>query len=120
MHEVRRGRHRAVVQTTAASALGRMIVKLGKRLSLLVINVCAVPSRWGSCADWARNTSSTAANLNSTRGFASYAIGLGPPLDLMPWPARCPPSCWGRSRAEAACLSMEPYHCKRATLIRHP
>src|SRR4029453_8865155 len=39
MHEARRGRHRAVVQTTAASALGRMIVKLGKRLSLPVINV---------------------------------------------------------------------------------
>ena len=39
MHEARRGRHRAVVQTAAASTLGRMIVRLGKRFSLPVINV---------------------------------------------------------------------------------
>jgi NADPH:quinone reductase-like Zn-dependent oxidoreductase len=39
MHEARRGRHRAVVQTAAASALGRMIVRLGKRFSMPVINV---------------------------------------------------------------------------------
>jgi NADPH2:quinone reductase len=39
MHEARRGRHPAVVQTAAASALGRMIVRLGKRFSIPVINV---------------------------------------------------------------------------------
>jgi NADPH:quinone reductase len=39
MEEARRGRHRAVVQTAAASALGRMIVRLGKRFSIPVINV---------------------------------------------------------------------------------
>src|SRR6476660_6097742 len=39
MHEARRGRHRAVVQTAAASALGRMIVRLGKRFSIPVIKV---------------------------------------------------------------------------------
>src|SRR6516165_12259468 len=39
MHEARRGRHRAVVQTAAASTLGRMIVRLGKRFSMPVINV---------------------------------------------------------------------------------
>ena len=39
MHEARRGRHRAVVQTAAASALGRMIVRLGERFSIPVINV---------------------------------------------------------------------------------
>ena len=39
MGEARRGRHRAVVQTAAASALGRMIVRLGKRFSIPVINV---------------------------------------------------------------------------------
>jgi len=39
MHKARRGRHRAVVQTAAASALGRMIVRLGKRFSIPVINV---------------------------------------------------------------------------------
>src|SRR5215813_11388080 len=39
IHEARRGRHRAVVQTAAASALGRMIVRLGKRFSIPVINV---------------------------------------------------------------------------------
>src|SRR5215470_5026113 len=39
MHEARRGRHLAVVQTAAASTLGRMIVRLGKRFSLPVINV---------------------------------------------------------------------------------
>jgi len=39
MLEARRGRHLAVVQTAAASALGRMIVRLGKRFSMPVINV---------------------------------------------------------------------------------
>lgn len=39
MHEARRGRHRAVVQTAAASALGRMVVRLGKRFSVPTINV---------------------------------------------------------------------------------
>lgn len=35
----RRGHHRAVIQTAAASALGRMVVRLGRRFSLPVINV---------------------------------------------------------------------------------
>jgi NADPH:quinone reductase len=39
MEEARRGSHRAAVQTAAASALGRMIVRLGKKFSLPVINV---------------------------------------------------------------------------------
>lgn len=39
MEEARKGNHRAVVQTAAASALGRMIVRLGRKFSLPVINV---------------------------------------------------------------------------------
>jgi NADPH:quinone reductase-like Zn-dependent oxidoreductase len=39
MEEARRGHHRAVVQTAAASALGRMVARLGKRFSLPVINL---------------------------------------------------------------------------------
>jgi NADPH:quinone reductase-like Zn-dependent oxidoreductase len=39
MEIARQGRHRAVIQTAAASALGRMIVRLGRRFSLPVINV---------------------------------------------------------------------------------
>jgi NADPH2:quinone reductase len=39
MEEARRGNHRAVVQTAAASALGHMIVRLGQRFSIPVINV---------------------------------------------------------------------------------
>ncbi len=39
MDEARRGRHRAVVQTAAASALGHMIIRLGKKYSIPVINV---------------------------------------------------------------------------------
>jgi len=35
----RRGRHRAIVQTAAASALGKMVLKLGRRFSIPVINV---------------------------------------------------------------------------------
>jgi NADPH:quinone reductase-like Zn-dependent oxidoreductase len=35
----RRGRHRAIVQTAAASALGKMVVKLGRKFSIPVINV---------------------------------------------------------------------------------
>ena len=37
--EARLGRHRAVVQTAAASALGRMVVRLGQRFSIPTINV---------------------------------------------------------------------------------
>jgi NADPH:quinone reductase len=39
MDEARRGKHRAVVQTAAASALGRMIVHLGKRFRIPTINI---------------------------------------------------------------------------------
>lgn len=39
MDEARRGRHPAVVQTAAASALGRMILRLGQRFSIPVVNV---------------------------------------------------------------------------------
>jgi NADPH:quinone reductase-like Zn-dependent oxidoreductase len=39
MEEARLGRHRAVVQTAAASALGRMLVRLGRRYSIPIINV---------------------------------------------------------------------------------
>jgi NADPH:quinone reductase len=39
MQETLRGGHKAAVQTAAASALGRMIVRLGRRFSLPVINV---------------------------------------------------------------------------------
>lgn len=35
----RRGRHRAIVQNAAASALGKMVVKLGRKFSIPVINV---------------------------------------------------------------------------------
>jgi NADPH2:quinone reductase len=37
--EARRGGHRAAVQTAAASALGRMVVRLGQKFSLPVISV---------------------------------------------------------------------------------
>ena len=37
--EARRGRHRAIVQTAAASSLGRMVVRLGQKFGLPVINV---------------------------------------------------------------------------------
>jgi NADPH:quinone reductase-like Zn-dependent oxidoreductase len=39
MAEARRGRHRALVQTAAASALGKMVIRLGHRFSIPVINV---------------------------------------------------------------------------------
>ena len=39
MDIARRDGHRAVVQTAAASALGRMIVRLGRRFSIPVVNV---------------------------------------------------------------------------------
>jgi NADPH:quinone reductase len=37
--EARRGRHRAAVQTAAASALGKMVVRLGQKFGLPVVNV---------------------------------------------------------------------------------
>jgi NADPH:quinone reductase-like Zn-dependent oxidoreductase len=39
METARKGGHRAAVQTAAASALGRMVIRLGQRLSVRVINV---------------------------------------------------------------------------------
>src|SRR5215475_2482767 len=39
MDEVRRGRHRALVQTAAASALGRMLIRLGQKFAVPTINV---------------------------------------------------------------------------------
>src|SRR5215467_12478060 len=37
--EARRGGHRAAVQTAAASALGRMVIRLGQKFGLPVVNV---------------------------------------------------------------------------------
>ncbi len=39
MDSAKRGRHRAVVQTAAASALGRMIIRLGQRFGIPAINI---------------------------------------------------------------------------------
>jgi NADPH:quinone reductase len=39
VEKARRGRHRAIVQTAAASALGRMVIRLGHKFGLPVINV---------------------------------------------------------------------------------
>ena len=39
VEEARRGGHRAAVQTAAASALGQMVVRLGRRFSLPIINI---------------------------------------------------------------------------------
>ncbi len=41
----RRGRHRAVVQTAAASALGKMVIRLARRFSIPVINVVRRPEQ---------------------------------------------------------------------------
>jgi NADPH2:quinone reductase len=39
VHEARRGEHRAAVQTAAASALGKMVIRLGQKFGLPVVNV---------------------------------------------------------------------------------
>jgi NADPH:quinone reductase-like Zn-dependent oxidoreductase len=39
IEEARFGRHRAIVQTAAASALGRMLVRLGRKFSITIISV---------------------------------------------------------------------------------
>lgn len=43
--EARRGGHRAAVQTAAASALGRMVVRLGRKFSLPIVNVVRRPEQ---------------------------------------------------------------------------
>jgi NADPH:quinone reductase len=43
--EARRGGHRAAVQTAAASALGRMVIRLGQKFSLPVVNVVRRPEQ---------------------------------------------------------------------------
>jgi NADPH2:quinone reductase len=41
----RRGRHRAIVQTAAASALGKMVLRLGRKSSLPVVNIVRRPEQ---------------------------------------------------------------------------
>src|SRR5262249_54888830 len=43
--EARRADHKAIVQTAAASALGKMIVRLGRRFRLPVVNVVRRPEQ---------------------------------------------------------------------------
>src|SRR6516165_4572446 len=120
MHKARRGRHRAVVQTAAASALGRMIVRLGKRFSIPVINVVRQDEqvellrRLG--AEYVLNSSES----EFDKRLRVYAINLGQASDLMLWPARCPLSCCEPRHVEATCWCTEPCRCSRATPIRHP
>jgi len=45
VEEARRGGHRAAVQTAAASALGQMVVRLGRRFSLPIINIVRRPEQ---------------------------------------------------------------------------
>lgn len=45
MHEARSGGHRAAVQTAAASALGKMVVRLAKRFSYPLINIVRRPEQ---------------------------------------------------------------------------
>lgn len=43
--EARKGGHRAAVQTAAASALGRMVIRLGKKFGLPLVNVVRRPEQ---------------------------------------------------------------------------
>src|SRR5215469_10269267 len=43
--EARNGGHRAIVQTAAASALGRMVIRLGQKFRLPVVNVVRRPEQ---------------------------------------------------------------------------
>ncbi len=45
LEQARRGGHRAIVQTAAASALGRMIVRLARRFSIATINIVRRPEQ---------------------------------------------------------------------------
>lgn len=45
LEQARRGGHRAVVQTAAAGALGRMIVRLSRRFSIATINIVHRPEQ---------------------------------------------------------------------------
>jgi NADPH2:quinone reductase len=45
VEEARKADHKAIVQTAAASALGRMVVRLGNRFSLPVINIVRRPEQ---------------------------------------------------------------------------
>jgi len=45
MHEIRRGRHRAAVITAAAGALGRMVIRLGRRMDVPVIGIVRRPEQ---------------------------------------------------------------------------
>jgi NADPH2:quinone reductase len=61
----RRGGHRAAVQTAAASALGRMVVRLGQKFSLPIVNVVRRPEQ----ADLLRSMGAEHVLNSSDAGF---------------------------------------------------
>lgn len=84
--EARKGGHRAAVQTAAASALGRMVVRLAKRFSFPLINVVRRPEQVdllrksgaehvldSSAADFDQQLHELCHKLGATIGFDAVA-----------------------------------------------
>ncbi|MCI0351890.1 MAG: zinc-binding dehydrogenase [Acidobacteriales bacterium] len=86
MDEVRRGRHSALIQTAAASALGRMLIRLAKRFAVPTINVVRRAEQVkllrdlgaehvldSSAPDFDRNLRQLCQKLGATIGFDAVA-----------------------------------------------
>jgi NADPH:quinone reductase len=78
----RRGHHRAVIQTAAASALGKMIVRLGRRLSLPVINVVRRPEQAQELRSLGAEHTLVSADADFDRQLTLLARRLGATLAL--------------------------------------
>ena len=76
----RRGHHRAVVQTAAASALGKMIVRLGNRLSLPVLNIVRRPEQAEELRSLGAEHTLVSANADFDRQLTLLARRLGATL----------------------------------------
>ncbi|HUI42995.1 MAG TPA: zinc-binding dehydrogenase [Terriglobia bacterium] len=114
--------HRAVIQTAAASALGRMIVRLGRRFSLPVINVVRRREQADELAalgaghtlistddHFDRELRLAARRLDATLGFEAVAGDLTRRvLDALPTQARV---------LVYGALSLEPCQVNPASLI---
>jgi len=90
MDEARRGGHHAIVQTAAASALGKMIIRLAKRSSIPLVNVVRRPEQVdalrqagaehvldSSAADFDANLRRICRELGATICFDAVAGAVG-------------------------------------------
>ena len=119
MEEARLGRHRAVVQTAAASALGRMVLRLGQKFSIATINVV----RRAEQVDLLRKMGAEHVLNSSDPGFdaslADLCHRLGASIGFDAVAGEMSAQSFARSPAGVACSYMAHCRLRRARSTRH-